>query len=345
MNRNLPHNHKSIEQKTGILLINLGTPDDYSYSSVRKYLKEFLSDRRVIEMNPLLWQIILRCLVLPIRPISTAKKYQKIWLSSVNESPLRHYTKLQAIKLNLELQANNMQKYNFVVEYAMRYGKPSIAEKINYLLENKCRKILFLPLYPQYCAATTASVCDEIYRVLKNIRWQPDIRVINGYHDDKIYIQSLVSSLKQYLCTIDFQPQAILSSYHGIPQAYFHKGDPYSCLCHKTNRLFNEELIKNNINIKNHISFQSRFGAQKWLQPYTEEKIHNLRQQGITNLLVVTPGFAADCIETLEEVNIEYKDLFVKLGGKNFATLPCLNDSDISIKLLHHLVMKSTWHN
>jgi ferrochelatase len=333
-------NHPKVPNKIGTLLLNLGTPDNYDYFAVRRYLKEFLSDKRVIEVNYILWQIILNLFILTSRPRATGEKYKKIWFHDKNESPLRYYTKQQAKKFQ---QIIDTKHNGVIVEYAMRYGNPSIESGIESLLKQGCNKIIFIPLYPQYCAATTATVNDEIYRILKKIRWQPNIRIVAPYHDNEVYINSLVSTVIKHKQSLSWQPDAILSSYHGIPQDYFDKGDPYSCFCHKTNRLFSEELKKQDINIPNHISFQSRFGPRQWVKPYTEDVIKDLLRKGIKNLLVITPGFASDCIETLEEVDIEYRNLFITGGGKNFSLVPCLNDSDESLELIHNLFDKNLW--
>ncbi|MFT5703745.1 MAG: ferrochelatase [Rickettsiales bacterium] len=335
---NLPENHPKIHNKTGVLIINLGTPDNYDYFSVRKYLKEFLSDQRVIEVNPILWKLILNFFILPLRPLATGKKYKEIWMKEVGESPLKYYTRSQAEKLQKLVSEKDS---DLIVDYAMRYGNPSIESKIDELMKKGCKKIIFIPLYPQYCAATTATVSDEIYRVMKKIRWQPEIKIAKQYPDNKIYIEALVDSVKNHIKTLDFKPDAILSSYHGIPKIYFEKGDPYSCFCRKTNRLFSEELAKQNVGIENHISFQSRFGPKEWLKPYTADVLKDLVNNGIKNLIVITPGFAADCIETLEEVDMEYRDLFLELGGKNFSLVPCLNDSDGGIKVINDLLEKN----
>jgi ferrochelatase len=334
-NNHLPENHPKIENKTGVLVMNLGTPDGYDYFSVRKYLKEFLSDQRVIEVNPILWKLILNFFILPLRPFATGKKYKEIWMKKTNESPLKYYTKSQAKKLQ-ELLSDKHP--DLIVDYAMRYGNPSIESKINELLQKGCKKIIFIPLYPQYCAATTATVTDEIYRVMRKIRWQPEIKIASQYPDNKIYIEALVESVKNHIKTLNFKPDAILSSYHGIPKIYFEKGDPYSCFCRKTNRLFGEELLRQEMGIENHISFQSRFGPKEWLQPYTADVLKELVSKGIKNLIVITPGFSADCIETLEEVDMEYRDLFLELGGKNFSLVPCLNDSEGGIRVINDLL-------
>ncbi len=337
---NLPNQHPKIQDKTGVLVLNLGTPDGYGYFAVKKYLKEFLSDKRVIEVNIVLWKLILAFFILPLRPFATGKKYQQIWMKDIDESPLKFYTKSQAKKLK---DLVSKKHPNLIVDYAMRYGNPSIESKIDDLIKRGCKKIIFIPLYPQYCSATTATVCDEVYRVLKKIRWQPEIRIAGQYHDNKIYIKSLVNSVKNHIKNLDFKPDAILSSYHGIPKIYFEKGDPYSCFCHKTNRLFNEELVRQKIQIENHISFQSRFGPKEWLKPYTSDVLKELVEQGVKNLIVITPGFASDCIETLEEVDMEYRDFFLYLGGERFSVVPCLNDSGDSIELISNLLNKELW--
>jgi ferrochelatase len=339
---NLPNGHPKIHYKTGVLVLNLGTPDGYGYFAVRKYLKEFLSDSRVIEVNRVLWKLILNFFILPLRPFATGKKYKQIWMNDVDESPLKFYTKSQAKKLQ---ELTNKTHPNLIVDYAMRYGNPSIESKINGLIKAGCKKILFIPLYPQYCSATTATICDEIHRSLKKIRWQPEVRIVGQYPDNKIYIEALVNSVKNHIKTLDFKPDAILSSYHGIPKIYFEKGDPYSCFCNKTNRLFNEELKKQEIKIENHISFQSRFGPKEWLKPYTADVLKGLVDKGVKNLIVITPGFASDCIETLEEVDMEYRELFLELGGKNFSLIPCLNDSNDGIKLINDLLESNLWKN
>ncbi len=325
-----------IEKKTGVLLINLGTPDNCNYFSVRRYLKEFLSDPRIIEINPFLWKIILNVFILTFRPYSTAKKYQQIWMKDTGESPLRHYTKSKAAKLQVKM------KQNTIVDYAMRYGNPSIKNKIHLLIDKGCRKIIFVPLYPQYSATTTASTADEIYRVMQQIRWQPEIKIVHQYCDNEIYIKSLVNSVEKTINNLDWQPDAILSSYHGIPKEYFNRGDPYYCFCHKTNRLFNDELTNRGINIKNHLCFQSRFGPKEWLQPYAKDKILELLEQGTKNLLVIAPGFSSDCVETLEEIDIEYKNFFLTKGGENFLLIPCLNDSNNAISIIYDLVKHNT---
>lgn len=318
--------------KTGILLINLGTPDSTSWWDIRKYLKEFLSDRRVIEVNPFVWQVILNLFILTFRPSKTAHAYKKIWKEDTNESPLLYYTRNQASKLRHKITNEQV-----VIEFAMRYGNPSIKSRLNKLKEEGCENIVILPLYPQYAAATTATVCDEVYRSLMKMRWQPSLQIIPHYESEPGYIDALIKSIERKIKEINWKPDLIISSYHGIPKSYFDKGDPYHCYCHKTTRLIFEKF--NSIEIKT--TFQSRFGPQKWLQPYTDKALENLPAEGKKNVLVICPGFSSDCVETLEEILIQGKESFLNSGGENFDTVPCLNDSDDHIALLKSLIQKS----
>ena len=317
--------------KTGVLLINLGTPDSTSWWDIRKYLKEFLSDRRVIEVNPLLWQIILNLFILTFRPSKTAHAYKKIWRKESNESPLLYFTRNQAEKLNKKIGSEKV-----IVDFAMRYGNPSIKSKLNILKEDGCENIIILPLYPQYAAATTATVCDEVYRSLMGMRWQPSLQVIPHYESEPIYIDALIKTVKKKLGSINWKPDLIISSYHGIPKNYFDKGDPYHCYCHKTTRLMKENF--NEIDIQT--TFQSRFGPQEWLTPYTDKTLESLPSKGIKNLLVICPGFASDCVETLEEIDIQGRESFMDNGGENFDLIPCLNDNSDHITLFEKLVKK-----
>ena len=318
--------------KTGVLLINLGTPNSTSWLDIRKYLKEFLSDRRVIEVNPILWQIILNVFILNLRPSKTAEAYKKIWLKKENMSPLRYFTMSQTDKLN-----NRIGSDNLIVDYAMRYGDPSIKSKITRLKNLGCEKLIILPLYPQYAAATTATVCDEVYRCLMKIRWQPSLQIIPHYESEKLYIDALIQSINKKVTEIAWKPDLIISSYHGIPKKYFDKGDPYHCYCQKTTRLIVEGFEKK-IPIKT--TFQSRFGPQEWLRPYTDKTFESLPKEGVKNILVICPGFASDCVETLEEISIQGKETFLNAGGQNFDLIPCLNDSESHIKLFESLVKK-----
>ena len=325
-------NHPDIKfGKTGVLLINLGTPDSTNWWDIRKYLKEFLSDKRVIEVNPVLWQIILNLFILNFRPSKTAHAYKKIWLKEANESPLRYYTRNQAEKLQQELVGENI-----IVNFAMRYGNPSIKSKLTELKKNGCENIIILPLYPQYAAATTATVCDEVYRTLMGMRWQPSLQIIPHYESEPLYVSALVKSIEKKIETISWKPDLIIASYHGIPKKYFDKGDPYHCYCHKTTRLIKEKFSK----IEIQTTFQSRFGPQEWLTPYTDKTLESLSAKGIKNLLVICPGFASDCVETLEEINILGREIFLKNGGEKFDFIPCLNDSSEHIKLFENLVKK-----
>ena len=317
--------------KTGVLLVNLGTPDSTKWLDIRKYLKEFLSDRRVIEVNPFLWQIILNLFILNLRPSKTAKAYKEIWMIKENMSPLRYYTIMQTKKL-----LDRISSKNIIVDYAMRYGNPSIKSKINKLQEAGCERLIVLPLYPQYAAATTATVCDEVYRVLMNMRWQPSLQIIPHYESDPLYIKALANSLKNKILDLSWKPDLILASYHGIPQKYFDKGDPYHCYCQKTSRLLSEEF--KTVEIKT--TFQSRFGPEAWLKPYTDKTLEDLPKQGKNNVLVICPGFSSDCVETLEEISIQGKESFLTSGGKNFDVVPCLNDSNDHIDLLEKLTKR-----
>ena len=315
--------------KTGVLLINLGTPDSTSWWDIRKYLKEFLSDRRVIEVNPFVWQIILNLFILTFRPSKTARAYKKIWFKNSNESPLLYYTREQARKIKEKFNSQDI-----FIDFAMRYGNPSINSKLYKLKDMGCENIVILPLYPQYAAATTATVCDEVYRSLMQMRWQPSLQIIPHYESEPDYIEALIKSIKNKLQDITWRPDLIIASYHGIPKTYFEKGDPYQCYCQKTTRLIKEKFT----DIEIQTTFQSRFGPQEWLKPYTDKTFEKLPKEGIKNILVICPGFVSDCVETLEEISIQGKESFIENGGKNFDLVPCLNDSDDHIKLFEKLI-------
>ncbi len=317
---------------TGILLVNLGTPRSYKWLDIRKYLNEFLNDRRVIETNKYIWFFILNIIILNLRPHKTAKNYKKIWFEKYNVSPLKFYTELQTTKLRKKFSSKNV-----IIDYAMRYGSPSIKEKICHLKKQGCENIIVLPLYPQYASPTTASVCDELYRVLLKMRWQPSIQVVPHYDSHPLYIKALANSIKEKIKKLTYTPDMIITSYHGIPEKYFLKGDPYHCYCYKTTRLLEEKI---NIKIPFLVTFQSRFGPQKWLTPYTDKTLETLPKKGVKKVLVLCPGFSSDCIETLEEINIQARDLFLNNGGKNFDFVDCLNDRDDHIDLLYQLVSK-----
>ena len=317
--------------KTGIILINLGTPDSTGWWDIRKYLKEFLSDNRVIEVNPIVWKIILNLFILTFRPSKTAKAYKEIWMKDKNMSPLRYYTQMQAQKLKKEISNREIE-----IDYAMRYGNPSIKKVLTNLQHRGCENIIILPLYPQYAAPTTATVCDEVYRCLMKMRWQPSLQIIPHYESEPLYIDALVKSIDKKINEINWSPDLIVASYHGIPQKYFQKGDPYQCYCQKTSRLISEKF--NKVPIKT--TFQSRFGPQEWLKPYTDKAFEILPSEGKNNILVICPGFSSDCVETLEEIAIQGKNTFLNSGGKNFEIIPCLNDNSDHINLLKTLVTR-----
>ena len=323
-------NHPKVNYgKTGVLLINLGTPDSTGWWDIRKYLKEFLSDRRVIEVNPLLWQIILNLVILTFRPSKTAKAYKEIWMKDINMSPLRYYTMMQTQKLSKKFDMENL-----IVDFAMRYGSPSINVKIKDLKEKGCENLIVLPLYPQYASPTTATVCDEVFRSLMKLRWQPSLQIVSHYEENPLYIDAIINSIKKKISEINWKPDLIVASYHGIPKKYFDKGDPYHCYCMKTTRLLKEKF--NSIEIMT--TFQSRFGPQEWLTPYTDKTLEEIPKQGKKNILVICPGFASDCVETLEEIAIQGKESFIDAGGENFDLIPCLNDNEDHINLLKNLV-------
>tara|TARA_B100001175_G_scaffold8681_1_gene6822 strand:+ start:963 stop:1955 length:993 start_codon:yes stop_codon:yes gene_type:complete len=318
--------------KTGVLLINLGTPDSTGWWDIRKYLKEFLSDKRVIEVNPFLWQIILNLFILTFRPSKTAKAYKEIWMNNINKSPLRFFTEMQTKKLNEKLRDENL-----IIDFAMRYGNPSIKSKIKTMQKEGCEKLIIFPLYPQYASPTTATVCDEVFRTLMKMRWQPSIQIVPHYESEPLYIEAIVKSINKKLGEIDWKPDLIVASYHGIPKKYFEKGDPYHCYCQKTSRLISEKFKE----VKIITTFQSRFGPQEWLQPYTDKTLEKLPKEGVKKVLVISPGFASDCVETLEEISIQGKESFEKSGGEKFGFIPCLNDNDDHINLLEHIVKKN----
>ena len=276
-----------------------------------------------------MWQIILNLFILTFRPSKTAKAYKEIWMKKENMSPLRYYTLMQTKKLRERFDNNKI-----VVDYAMRYGNPSIKSIMTNLHKKGCEKIIVLPLYPQYAAPTTATVCDEVYRTLLKMRWQPSLQIVPHYESEPLYIDALVNSIKKKVTELNWKPDLIIASYHGIPKKYFEKGDPYHCYCQKTSRLMSEKYKE----IPIRTTFQSRFGPQEWLQPYTDKTLENLPKDGKKNILVICPGFSSDCVETLEEIAIQGKESFMKFGGKNFDVIPCLNDNDDHINLIKKLI-------
>ena len=318
-------------RRIGVLLVNLGTPDGTSYRPMRRYLKEFLSDRRVVETNRILWWFILNGIVLVKRPAASGAKYRTIWNEEPNESPLRTITRSQAEKVGSALASKNV-----VVDWAMRYGSPSIASRIDTLTAQGCDRLLVFPLYPQYAAATTASVNDKVFDVLKSLRAQPTLRTVPPYPSDPVYIEAVADSIKSHLAGLDFEPQVILASFHGVPQAYVDKGDPYQRQCVETVDALRVALGP--LGKKLRLTFQSRFGRAEWIKPYTDATVEALARDGVKKIAIVTPGFAADCIETLEEIAVENKEIFLEHGGERFSYIPCLNDSEGGIKVLVHLI-------
>ena len=319
--------------QVGVLFVNLGSPDDATPAAVKRYLKQFLSDRRVIELNPLIWQPILRGIVLNVRPKKTAAAYREIWMEGEEGSPLRHYTRMQA-------EAVQTRHNNLIVDWAMRYGSPSISDRLHKLKDDGCDRILIVPMYPQYSATTTASVSDEVFRVLGDMRWQPTIRVAPPFHDHSAYIVALAGSIQNHLAGMNTPPDAIIASYHGIPKPYFEAGDPYHCHCAKTTRLLRETLAMDDQALR--LTFQSRFGFQEWLQPYTDKTLEALPGEGIKRVAVLAPSFVADCLETLEEMAIQGKETFLEAGGEDFSYIPCLNDSTAAVDLFSKIVETET---
>jgi protoporphyrin/coproporphyrin ferrochelatase len=321
--------------KIGVLLVNLGTPEAADAAAVRRYLKEFLTDPRVIEDQGPLWQLVLNGIILPIRPRRKARDYAQIWNHEKNESPLKTITRSQSEKLGRALEPLGA---HLLVDWAMRYGNPSIASKLGGLIAQRCERILVIPLYPQYCAATTATVCDEIFRVLARLRYQPSLRIAPPYYNDTVYIEALGSSTGAELSQLGFKPEVILASFHGVPKAYVDKGDPYYAHCVETTRLLRERLNLDESKLM--MTFQSRFGRGKWLEPATNRTLKKLAKDGVKNIAVVTPGFSADCLETLEEIAVENARLFKKFGGENFAAIPCLNDSAPGMLVIWQMALR-----
>lgn len=321
----LPADHPALPApKVGVLLINLGTPDAPDAKSVRRYLAEFLSDPRVVEIPKLVWQPILHGVILTTRPKKSAHAYQQVW--TPEGSPL-------AVQTRATAQALQQAMPHVVVDWAMRYGNPAIAEKLAAMKAQGCDRILLAPLYPQYSGATTATANDAAFAALAAMRWQPAVRTLPPYHDDPAYIAALKASIEGSVAGLDFVPDALLASFHGMPERTLHLGDPYHCQSVKTVRLLREALA-----LPVHMSFQSRFGRAKWLEPETEATLARLVQEGVRNIAVVTPGFSADCLETLEEIALRAKEVFLRHGGENFAYLPCLNASAEAITLYQRLM-------
>lgn len=332
--RATPAGHPALPAaKTGVLLVNLGTPDAADAGAVRRYLAEFLSDERIVDLPRALWLPILYGVILNVRPAATARNYAKVWRAESNESPLRYYTRMQAEKLAAKIDGAR-------IDWAMRYGNPSIASKLESMKAEGCERILVVPLYPQYSATTTASVADAVFDAVKKMRWQPAIRTAPAFHDEPAYIEALARVTERHLASLDFAPERIVLSYHGLPQRYFEAGDPYYCHCAKTSRLlrarmgWTEEFAP--------LAFQSKFGREKWLEPATDETIKRLAGEGVKKLAVIMPGFVSDCIETLEEIAIAGRETFLEAGGEAFSAIPCLNDSPEMVSLLEIIARRET---
>ncbi|MBP0439295.1 ferrochelatase [Tianweitania sediminis] len=330
----LPANHPALApDRIGVLLVNLGTPDGTDAKSMWRYLREFLSDPRVIELNKAVWYPILYGAVLTTRPKKSGENYARIWNRDKDESPLRTFTRSQAEKLSERFAGEPV-----VVEWGMRYGSPSIADAVERLRTAGCRRIMMAPLYPQYSATTTGTAGDQLFRALMKIRDVPAIRTLPAYHDEPVYIDALASSIETHLATLDFEPEVVLASYHGIPRVYFERGDPYHCHCKKTSRLLRERLGWDKKKLIT--TFQSRFGAQEWLQPYTDKTVERLAKEGVKSIAVINPGFSSDCIETLDEIGREVCEEFLHAGGVNFSHIPCLNDSEDGMRVIEQVVRR-----
>ena len=329
----IPAEHPAVTtEKIGVLVVNLGTPDAPTPSAVRRYLREFLSDKRIVDLPRALWLPVLYGVILNVRPASTARNYAKIWRAESNESPLRYYTRAQAEGLQRALESTAM------VDWAMRYGDPSISDRLIALKDAGATRILILPLYPQYSATTTASVSDAVFNAVKAMRWQPAIRMAPAFHDDPAYINALATVTRRSLAAIDGEPERVVISFHGLPQRYFEAGDPYYCHCAKTARLLREQMGWTEEFAP--LAFQSKFGREKWLEPAAEETIRKLGAEGAKNIAVIMPGFVADCIETLEEIDIGARETFMASGGEYFTAIPCLNDAPEMIGLLEQITRR-----
>jgi ferrochelatase len=333
----LPADHPPVRTgRIGVLLMNLGTPEGTTYWPMRAYLKEFLSDRRVIETSRWLWWPLLNLVILTTRPSRKGKDYASVWNTERDEGPLKTITRSQTEQLAARLSAEHGER--LVFDWAMRYGLPDVKSRLEALLAQGCDRILMVPLYPQYAAPTSATACDQAFRALMTMRWQPAVRVAPPYHDDPAYIKALADSMRASLAKLDFDPEVILCSFHGMPKEYLLKGDPYHCHCAKTWRLLREELGYSRERFR--MTFQSRFGPDEWLKPYTDETVKSLASSGVKSMAIVAPGFSADCLETLEELDVENREIFMHNGGQQFAYLPCLNDSPEGVDAIEAVVRR-----
>ncbi len=327
----LPADHPAVKPaKVGVLLANLGTPDNYDYWSMRRYLNEFLSDKRVIDYSAWIWQPLLQLVILSKRPFSSGEAYKSIWNHEAGESPLMTITKAQTAKIKSAIEAKYGDRV--IVDFAMRYGNPSTKSKVRALVEAGCRRVVFFPLYPQAAGATTATANDQFFRAMMDEKWQPSVRTVPEYFDRATYVDALAKSVERAYGALETKPDILVCSYHGVPKRYLMEGDPYHCQCQKTTRLLKERLGWDDAQIVT--TFQSRFGPEEWLQPYTVEEVARLAETGKKNIAVIAPAFSADCIETLEEINEEIRESFEEAGGEHFTYIPCLNDDDDHIAAL-----------
>lgn len=314
-----PPGHPQIPSpRVGVLLVNLGTPDAAEPKAVRRYLGEFLSDRRIVELPRAVWLPVLHGIILNTRPAATARNYAKIWRRESNESPLRYFTRQQAAALAERLPG-------ICVDWAMRYGQPSVAARMEAMKLAGCERILVIPLYPQYSATTTASVADAVFDAVSAMRWQPSLRMAPPFHDEAAYIAALAGVARRFLAAENFAPERVVLSFHGLPERYFHAGDPYPCHCEKTARLLRAEMGWTDGFAP--LAYQSKFGRDKWLEPATDATLARLAADGVKRVAVITPGFVSDCIETLEEIAIAGRETFIEAGGEAFAAIPCINDA------------------
>ena len=330
-----PDDHPALpRERIGVLLANLGTPDNYDYWSMRRYLSEFLSDRRVIDYSPWKWQPLLQLVILTKRPFTSGANYKSIWNFDAGESPLMTITRSQTDKLRAALAADHGDRV--MVDFCMRYGNPSTASKVRAMVAAGCRRILFFPLYPQYAGATTATANDQFFRALMAETWQPATRTVPPYFDHPAYIEALAQSVERAYAGLTQRPDLLITSYHGVPRRYLMQGDPYHCQCQKTTRLLRERLGWDGSEVVT--TFQSRFGPEEWLKPYTVEEVARLAKAGKRRIAVIAPAFSADCIETLEEINGEIREAFEEAGGESFTYIPCLNDDDAHIAALRKVI-------
>ncbi len=330
-----PQDHPAIPpEKIGVLVANLGTPDGYDYWNMRRYLNEFLSDKRVVDYSAWIWQPLLQGIILTKRPFSSGAAYKSIWNEEAGESPLLTITKAQTVKLRKLITEAHGD--HVMVDYCMRYGNPSTQSKVREMIRAGCRKIVFFPLYPQYAGATTATANDQFFRALMAEKWQPSVRTVPPYSDDPRYVDALARSVERALGAMETKPDVLVASYHGVPQRYLMEGDPYHCQCQKTSRLLKDRLGWTDGDIVT--TFQSRFGPEEWLQPYTVEEVARLAKAGKRRIAVIAPAFSADCIETLEEINEEIRESFEHAGGESFTYIPCLNDDDAHMAALAEVI-------